>query len=1285
MRKRIAILTLLALMLLPGAAGAESGGELLYNGDFAQYMESADLPSGWEFEAYSAAEADAYVDRDDEYGVFVVLYQETANDSRVYQSVEVEPDTVYQLSAYVRTWGVSGGTGASLSIDNYGIDGTYCYSENLHGTNDWQRVTMYVRTGPEQTQVRAALRLGGYGTTASGQAAFSDVSLSKADAPESAAVIDLATENGTVSHTSVQSTGDVQSEPGTGMFGVILAVAALCAAIFALLYLRVLRYENGALSGYGDGGRFGLPCVLIAAFVLRLALSLIFYGHPTDINCFMAWGNALLEGGIGNFYTSGMFADYPPGYMYICGFLAWLCRLLGLPYGSDAMAFVFKLPATIADLFSAYFVYRIAKQNGLRESFALVLAGILALNPALMFISGAWGQIDTLLTLLLVLVCHFFLQDKKILAGAVYGLAILFKPQALMLGPILAVAYLADCFSRGWKRALLDAALAVAAALSTLLLLSLPFQNTQPWYWLIEKYSSTAASYPYASIEAFNLFSLLGGNWKSVENTVLGVSFLTWGKIGIGLSVAFSAALYWVGRNTRAGRGAALYLSGAVLIAGVFTLGHYMHERYLIPALMLLVMAYLCCRDRRVLAAYGIVGAGALLNVLAAMYVINRSAVRGTFYDIVTALGSLLTIAGFGYLCYVTVQILLLDKAVPDKPAPAKSGGRTSFMQALFGQAPLSSPVLPEKPYDGKLHYTKRDVIYVLTLTLVYGVTALTNLGTLNAPQTYWQSDKAGETVTVSFDRTRHVAQYWVYGNIKTGGTLLISAGEHNETFEQTYDDMFRWKQVETDFTADGVELLVYSGGLKLNEIAFFDEQGDLIPVTLSGAAQGRHALFDEQNTVPDRPSYFNGMYFDELYHGRTAYEHLHNLTPYENSHPPLGKLFIMLGIAVFGMSPFGWRVVGALFGVGMLPILYAFGKRMFQKSEYALLAAGLFAFDFMHFTQTRIATIDVYAVFFILLMYYYMYRYIRMNFFVDGLKKTYQPLFLSGLFFGVGAACKWTCIYAGAGLAVLFFASLVARYYEYLRLKTRGSAAHREQVAPYWRYALKTCGMCCVFFIAIPFAIYFLSYLPYYLYEAGQSADSYYGLRGAIGTWKKYQEFMYNYHSTLNATHPYQSLWYEWPFTVKPMWYYFSSYHNGAMISTMSASGNPAVWWVCSVGAVALLIMRVTNRIKPDRALQILCIGVLANYLPWVLVSRCTFIYHFFGTVPFLILASVYALQKLDERYERLWFVKWMWLGFAIVLFMLMYPGLSGLPVSAEWAAVLHKLPGGKLFYGAP
>ena len=38
----------------------------------------------------------------------------------------------------------------------------------------------------------------------------------------------------------------------------------------------------------------------------------------------------------------------------------------------------------------------------------------------------------------------------------------------------------------------------------------------------------------------------------------------------------------------------------------------------------------------------------------------------------------------------------------------------------------------------------------------------------------------------------------------------------------------------------------------------------------------------------------------------------------------------------------------------------------------------------------------------------------------------------------------------------------------------------------------------------------------------------------------------------------------------------------------------------------------------------------------------------------------------------------------FAVLFFALLYPGISGLPIPADWAAFLANLPGGKLMYGA-
>ena len=100
-------------------------------------------------------------------------------------------------------------------------------------------------------------------------------------------------------------------------------------------------------------------------------------------------------------------------------------------------------------------------------------------------------------------------------------------------------------------------------------------------------------------------------------------------------------------------------------------------------------------------------------------------------------------------------------------------------------------------------------------------------------------------------------------------------------------------------------------------------------------------------------------------------------------------------------MTPFGWRFSGTMFGVLMLPVTYLFLKKLFGGCAVPALGTAVFAADFMHFVQTRIATIDTYGVFFLLLMYYFMYVWLS--------EDRGWALALSGVCFGLGAASKWT------------------------------------------------------------------------------------------------------------------------------------------------------------------------------------------------------------------------------------------------------------------------------------
>lgn len=1228
MRKIAAALFALLTIAAPMGAAFADEPVNIENGDFSD-IYSDGTPVGWYVEAWNDNTGDYQVDVTEQDGyncLHIVSYQD--NDVRLCKEIAVEPDTCYRISCEVKAMAVEYGAGANLSV----LD-TFAASEPAYTNSEWTPISLVGRTEKDMDTMTLCLRLGGYSSLSMGEAWFRELTITKLDeAPADETVKDIAIVS--LDNSSSGSTGGDSLPVGT----MLLAVA--CTAVAGILcYRKFILPKNSIGEGRGKDQRAAV-LLLVSALCVRCALSIAYYGHSTDINCFMAWAYYLAEGGPGVFYTSGFFADYPPGYMYALWLAGSIAKAMNIAYGSTAYALLVKVPAIIADLGAAYVVYRLASKR-YSESTSLALMGLVAFNPAMAFISGGWGQVDQILTMLLLLTVYLFEEDRQELAGIVYGIAIITKPQALMAGPLLAAAYFAKVYSGGWKYAL-RTLISVAGAVAAIFAISLPFKGTQEPLWFIGKLVGTATSYPYASIEAFNLMALLGGNWASVNSDLLGLTYGAWGSIMIVLSCVGSIWLYLRAKKEKG----CLALCMGLLLAALFTLGQYMHERYVFPVLMLVMAAFLCYGDRRLIIAYIIFTCSLLLNTIAAFVITDNVSWRGSGYDFITFMGSIMTVAAFVYLAQVSIELL-----TGKKRQPAFTYRRANAEITLKGDEPMPG-------------FSRKDRIYCLGLTVIYGIIALVNLGSTQAPQTYWRGGWQSEAANITFDSSVTIAEVRVFGGIDEGRAIFTFDSGDTIEYQQYNSDMYRWETIsQGPVTASGVSISVDYGGIWLNEIAFFDERGELIPAYSQNAPE----LVDEPDMIPKVPSYMTGMYFDELYHGRTAYEHLHGLEPYENSHPPLGKVFIMLGIAVLGMNPLGWRIVGALFGIAMVPIMYAFGRRLFKSSEYALVGAGVFAFDFMHYTQTRIATIDVYGVFFIILMYYFMYRYYCMNFHTDGLKATLKPLGLAGLFFGLGAASKWICIYAGGGLAVILFTSLYKRYREYVTFSQSDDRAQREAVKDLWRNTVMTLLWCCVFYIAVPVAIYIASYIPYMLCESP------YDLKGIWGV----QEFMFSYHSGLTATHPYQSSWWQWPLDMRPVWYFINYSLPEGMSSTISAFGNPAVWWTGSIGTALLITRLLKGKQRGDKSTFVLLVGLGANYIPWVLVSRCTFAYHFFASVPFIVLLTLWLIKEAERRRPELGWIKWAWLAAAIILFILYYPVISGLPAPTSYIKALELLPG--------
>ena len=1431
-RNRLArrpLLLLLSLLMLLGifsTASAEESTNLLQNPGFEE-IGADGLPVGWKTDAYLNLEGVTFYTVSDNAmsGAHSVQIENLDyNDARFCQTVAVEPSSFYRLSGYVKAWDtLDEGLGGNLSIKD-----VYVFSESVYDSPDeWQYVELYGVTDTDQHEVTVYARLGGYSGESFGTAMFDDLSLVKVDAPP----------EGIVASRWYQPTAAVQDDTSDDLADTAAASPAwpwmttvgIAYVVLGVYLLRFLQKKNAVPRDAKK--REAMPLFAIIGLIIAAAARLIVAnsvsGYQVDVNCFLAWGNTLLSVGPANFYQTTNFCDYPPAYVYIMGLNAALMRVLPL-----SAAAVHKLIPMACDLVAAVLTYRIARKKSASANQAGILMLLMAFNPAIFLNSAGWCQIDSVLSLLLLLVAYFAVCGNWMAVMPIYMLAVLVKPQALMLG-FLGLAAIVMALIRDrkcWKPMLIG----VGLALVTAVIVVLPFSVNQGGIsWLIDKYAQTLSSYPYATVNTANFYYLFGCNWMSIVMEapraiplLLMVLSLVWtgwliyraqksgwqpdvltglmtilliiGGFGLGgffatqsgwtrtmifhlggsmvlsrtallvvglvglagaialgvmlfkckkadwnsaeIAAGLTFALIFLGLATfnasftmvglvamalpfvmvlpmfiRSGKLENLALCGSVLFVLLYVFGIKMHERYLFPALFLLGMAYAGRRDRRTLV---------LLLGLSATAFINE----GIVLDNSLRLGSSL-----GHLNNDTVVLAMLLSAANvalaflgvwtcrDVCLPVSAADET-----LEHPAYLPVKQLEKKPGDPRtfkqdvsLHWRKRDWLLMLGVTLVYAIVALTNLGSMKAPQNPWVSSTRNEQVIIDLGE-HHDDVTMLYFCQVSYSNFSVAVSEDGESWSDDYiadmaeGECFQWKYLTPSymgkdkygndqrffysqpikFSARYVRITSQQIGLKMNEVIFQDANGDRIPATViaqlnvmeeSTLYSDANNIFDEQDTLEGLPSWWNSTYFDEIYHARTAYEHLHGTAPYETSHPPLGKVIMSLGIAIFGMVPFGWRVMGALAGILMLPAMYLLGKQLTKKSSFAFAAALMLALDCQHFTQTRIATIDSYPVLFILFSWLFMLRFMQRDIVRLPVKKLLPDLALSGLF------SKWIGVYSGAGLAVAFFWTI----FRHMRmaatsahlLKTDKSLSDedrkiltlRDQTT--MKRVLVICLWCLLFFVAIPLAIYLLAYIPYFAYAHFDNLKDY-----LTAVWNA-QLSMFSYHSKpgLGMDHPFYSPWYEWLFNQRPMYYASPTYVNTPGWSyAIWCFGNPAIWSAALVGFAYTVFMwakrhRYTLRKDGetlhwtaadwDVTMPFLLLSALSQFLPWVLVPRGTYIYHYFATTPFLMLSITVLFRDITRRFPKTG--KWLlgiFLGVCLVMFVAYFPYASGTLTPTWW-----------------
>ena len=343
------------------------------------------------------------------------------------------------------------------------------------------------------------------------------------------------------------------------------------------------------------------------------------------------------------------------------------------------------------------------------------------------------------------------------------------------------------------------------------------------------------------------------------------------------------------------------------------------------------------------------------------------------------------------------------------------------------------------------------------------------------------------------------------------------------------------------------------------------------------------------------------GYIFDEIYYAKNAnslIEHGVELNEQGGAdfivHPPLGKWLIGIGIKIFGNNEFGWRIIPALVGTACVILIYLIAQRLFNSIFLSSTAALLMALDGLALVMSRVALLDIFLMFFILLCCYFILT---------------NNLWLSGVAIGLAGASKWS------GFFLIPFIIALTINWKNLQL----SSLLRRLVQ----------------FILIPIGVYFITWIGWILNSNGWGRQS--GGNLFTSLWKYHIEIL-NFHRDLSEKHAYNANPWSWLVLGRPTSFYYESPSDCGAASCAQeilAIGTPVLWWA---GVFAIAVTAGLFIVSKDRIAAFILAGIAGTYLPWFLIQgRTMFYFYAISILPFLILALIYtfnwALKYKDYR----------------------------------------------------
>jgi len=198
---RAGVLVSVALLCLAafGGGGAWGAEEALGNGSFEETGgEGGDGPAGWTSHTYAPEARFAWAKVGKAGRRSVQIVSETGTDASWQRTVKVWPDSLYRLSGWIKTDGVTAISGRGALLNIHTLNGAE--TPAVTGSTDWKQVAVEFMTA-SRNEVTVNCLFGGWGK-AKGTVWFDGVRLellAKGDRDNPSAVVDLSRKTGPIS------------------------------------------------------------------------------------------------------------------------------------------------------------------------------------------------------------------------------------------------------------------------------------------------------------------------------------------------------------------------------------------------------------------------------------------------------------------------------------------------------------------------------------------------------------------------------------------------------------------------------------------------------------------------------------------------------------------------------------------------------------------------------------------------------------------------------------------------------------------------------------------------------------------------------------------------------------------------------------------------------------------------------------------------------------------------------------------------------------------------------